>query len=97
MRAAVTDIPFVDMIIPDFIYGLRSAAQGASINITFFGVDYPDGPQTTYGPYTVTSTTQFINTRIRNKLLSALIQSSASSEFWRIGRIRFRFAQSGRR
>jgi len=91
------ELPFIDMIIPDFIYGLRSAAQDASLTITFFGCDYPDGPQTTYGPYTVTSSTQFINTRIRNRLLSALIQSSASSEFWRIGRIRFRFGQSGRR
>ena len=35
--------------------------------------------------------------RIRNRLLSALIQSNASSEFWRIGKIRFRFAASGRR
>jgi len=91
------EIPFVDMIIPDFIYGLRSGTPDASLTITFFGADYPDGPQTMYGPYTVTSSTQFINTRIRNKLLSALIQSSASTEFWRIGRIRMRFAQSGRR
>jgi hypothetical protein len=91
------EIPFVDMVIPDFIFGLRSGSPNASINITFFGVDYPGGPQTTYGPYLVTSTTQFINTRIRNKLLSALLQSNASSEFWRIGRIRFRFGQSGRR
>lgn len=91
------DIPFVDLIIPDFIFGLRSGSPDASINITFFGVDYPGGPQMTYGPYTVTAATQFINCRIRNKLLSALIQSNASSEFWRLGRIRFRFAQSGRR
>jgi hypothetical protein len=91
------EIPFVDMIIPDFIYGLRSATQDASLTITFFGADYSGGPQTTYGPYTVTSATEFINTRIRNRLLSAFIQSNASSEFWRIGRIRFRFGQSGRR
>jgi hypothetical protein len=91
------DIPFVDLIIPDFIYGLRSASPSASLDITFFGADYPDGPVTTYGPYTVTAATQFINTRIRNKLLSAFIQSSVATEFWRLGRIRFRFAQSGRR
>lgn len=90
-------IPFIDTIIPDFIFGLRSGTPNASVTITFFGADYPDGPVTTYGPYTVTSTTEFINTRIRNRLLSAFIQSNASSEFWRLGRIRFRFAQSGRR
>lgn len=91
------DIPFVDMIIPDFIFGIRSASPTASINITFFGVNYPGDTPTTYGPFTVTPTTEFINCRIRNKLLSAFIQSNASSEFWRLGRIRFRFAQSGRR
>jgi hypothetical protein len=91
------DFPFVDMIIPDFIFGTRSGLPNASINITFFGVDYPGGPKTTYGPFAVTSTTQFINCRVRNRLLSAFIQSNASSEFWRIGRIRFRFGQSGRR
>lgn len=91
------DLPFIDLIIPDFIYGLRSGPQDASLNITFFGCDYPDGPQTMYGPYPVTNTTEFINCRIRNRLLSALIQSNSTTEFWRIGRIRFRFAQSGRR
>ena len=91
------EIPFIDFIIPDFIFGLRSAAPGASINVTFFGVNYPGDTVVTYGPYTVTSTTQFINCRIRNRLLSAFIQSNSSSEFWRIGRLRFRVGSSGRR
>jgi len=91
------EIPIVDLIIPDFIFGLRSATPSASISITFFGANYPGETPTIYGPYVVTSTTQFINTRIRNRLLSALIQSNASSEFWRIGKIRFRFGRSGRR
>lgn len=91
------DFPFVDMIIPDFIYGLRSGSADATVNITFYGCDYPDGPVTSYGPYAINSTTQFINTRIRNRMLSAQVVSSASSEFWRLGRIRFRFGSSGRR
>jgi hypothetical protein len=91
------ELPFIDMIIPDFIYGLRSGAQDASLSITFFGVDHPGDTPTIYGPYTVTAATEFINCRIRNRLLSAMIQSTAASEFWRIGRIRFRFGQSGRR
>jgi len=91
------EIPIVDYVIPDFIWGTRSGAQNASINITFYGADYPGGPVMTYGPYTVTQSTNFINTSIRSRLVSAFIQSSASSEFWRLGRIRFRFASSGRR
>jgi hypothetical protein len=91
------DIPFIDFIIPDFIFGIRSASPSATINITFFGVNYPGDIPTIYGPYTVGPTTEFINCRIRNRLLSAFIQSNAGSEFWRIGRIRFRFGASGRR
>ncbi len=91
------DIPFIDLIIPDFIFGIRSASPNASVNITFFGVNYPGDVPTTYGPYTVTKSTEFINCRIRNRLLSAFVQGSAASEFWRLGRIRFRYGASGRR
>ncbi len=91
------ELAFVDMIIPDFIWGLRSGTPNAQVNITFYGVNYPGDTPTTYGPYTVTQQTEFINIRFRNRLMSAFIQSNASSEFWRLGRIRFRFAQSGRR
>jgi len=91
------DIPFIDLVIPDFIWGLKSGSQNASINITFYGVNYPGDTPTVYGPYTVTQATEYINVRIRNRLMSVLVQSNANSEFWRLGRIRFRFAASGRR
>ena len=91
------DIPFIDLIIPDFIWGTRSGAQNASINITFFGVNYPGDTPTAYGPYTVTQATEFINVRIRNRLMSFFAQSNNNSEFWRLGKVRFRFAASGRR
>ena len=90
-------IPIIDFVIPDFIYGLRSASQDAAITLTFFGVNYPGDTVTTYGPYVVSAATNFINCRIRNRLISVLVQSSASSGFWRLGRFRFRFGQSGQR
>ena len=76
---------------------MRSQPPTASINITFFGANYPTDNVTTYGPFTVTSTTEFINIRARHRLMSAFVQSNSSSEFWRLGRIRFRWAQAGRR
>jgi hypothetical protein len=91
------DIPFVDMVIPDFIYGTRSGVQSASLSVFFRGADSPNGPVTSYGPYVVTSTTGFINVRFRHRLMQIAVQGNASSEFWRLGRIRFRYAQSGRR
>jgi hypothetical protein len=65
--------------------------------MTYFGCDYLGGPIYTYGPFVVSQATQYVTTRIRNKFLSLLVQSNAASEFWRLGRIRFRVAQSGRR
>ena len=91
------DLPFIDLIIPDFIWGTRSGSPNASINITFYGVNYPGDTPTAYGPYTVTQATEYINVRIRNRLMSVFVQSNANSEFWRLGRCRFRFAMSGRR
>lgn len=91
------DLGFIDYVIPDFIWGMRGGAQTASINITFYSANYPGDTPVPYGPYTVTQATEYINTRIRGRLMSVLVQSNASSEFWRLGRIRFRFGQSGRR
>ena len=91
------DIPFIDLVIPDFIWGTRSSSPNASINITFYGVNYPGDTPTVYGPYTITQATEYINVRIRNRLMSTFIQSNNDSEFWRLGRVRFRFAASGRR
>lgn len=90
------EIPFIDLIIPDFDFGLRSGTPNAAITITFYGANSPADMPTAYGPYSVTNATEFLNVRIRNRLLSAFIQSGAGSGFWRIGRIRFRYGRSGR-
>jgi hypothetical protein len=91
-----TDLAFVDLIIPDFIWGLRSGAQDAQMKLTFFSADYPGDTPTSYGPYTVTQATEFINVRIRGRLMQVLVQSG-NNEFFRLGRIRYRYAPAGRR
>jgi hypothetical protein len=90
------DIAFVDQVIPDFIWGTQSGAKDAQVALTFFSAEYPGSPTYTYGPYVVTQTTPYINVRIRGRLMSALVQS-VNSEFFRLGRIRYRVAKSGRR
>lgn len=90
------ELAFVDLIIPDFVWGLRSGAQDAIMNLTFFSADYPGDTPKSYGPYTVTQATEYINVRIRGRLMSVLI-TSANNEFFRLGRIRYRWAPSGRR
>jgi len=91
------ELPFIDFIIPDFIWGTFAGSKDATVVITFFGTDALGAPPFTYGPFTVNQATPYINCRIRNKFLSVQVQSNASSEFWRLGRVRFRMAHSGRR
>lgn len=91
-----SELAFVDFIIPDFIWGTYSGAKTSSVNITFYSVDYPGDTPRAYGPYTVTSATEYLTPRIRGRLMSASVQSVTAS-FWRLGKIRYRWAPAGRR
>jgi hypothetical protein len=90
------DMVFVDWALPDFIWSLYSGTKNAQVNITFFTVDYPGDQPRVYGPFTVTQATEFIAPRLRGRLVSLLITSN-NNIFWRLGRVRMRFAISGRR
>lgn len=88
---------FVDQIIPDFIFGDSGASPNAQIQMTFFVVNYPGDTPQQYGPYTVTSATEYISVRFRARQVSIQVQSSDLGSFWRLGKVRFRFQASGRR
>lgn len=91
------DLPFVDWVIPDFKFGYFDGAQAATVQISFYVVDYPGQTPRVFGPYEVTQATPYINTRFRGRLVSVRISSSDLGSFWRIGNIRFRVAADGRR
>lgn len=92
------DMAVVDWVLPDMKFGTYSGAKTASCQITFYSIDYTGDPSPrTYGPYTFTSTTEYINTRIRGRFMSVKIETSDLDSFWRIGRIRYRWAPAGRR
>lgn len=90
------DLAFVDWAIPDFIWGLFDGAKDASVNVTFFAVDYPGDTPRQSLPFTVTSATEYISPRLRGRLMSILVSSNSQS-FYRLGRIRYRWALAGRR
>jgi hypothetical protein len=90
------ELSFVDWVLPDFIWGTYSGTKDAQVTMTFYTADYPGDTPRTYGPYTVTSATEYINLRARGRLMSVQI-TSGNPQFFRLGRIRFRFASSGRR
>lgn len=91
------DYTFVDQVIPDMIWETQGANTSAQIQVTFLTVNYPGDVPISYGPYTVNSSTEYISVRFRARQIAIQLQSSDIGSFWRLGKIRFRFAASGRR
>jgi hypothetical protein len=91
------DYTFIDQVIPDMIWGVSGGSPNAQIQLTFLVINYPGDAPTAYGPYTVTSTTEYVSVRFRARQIAVQVQSSDLGSFWRTGKIRFRYQKSGRR
>ena len=91
------EMAFVDWILPDMKFGTYSGAKTAECEITFQSLDYTGDTPRTYGPYSFTEATDYINVRIRGRFMSMTVTTNDSESFWRIGRIRYRWAPAGRR
>ena len=76
---------YVDEWWPDMKWGYYGGAASASVQLTFNVADFPGQTPQTYGPYTVTQATQWINPRFRGRLVSITISSDDVGSFWRIG------------
>ena len=92
------EICTVDWILPDMQFSNYNATSTpATLTLTFYAVDYPGDTPRTYGPYTFVQGTEFINCRIRGRMLAMSVSGADLNSFWRIGRIRYRYAPDGRR
>jgi hypothetical protein len=87
---------FVDQVWPDMKWGDYNQVENATVLLTFYGTNYSGDTPTVYGPYSMTKNTQYISTRIRNRLLSIEISSADEGTFWRVGNMRYRFQPDGR-
>lgn len=87
---------FVDLVWPDMKWSMFDAAPTATVQITFFVLDYPGDTPRQFGPYSVTQATKYFNTRLRARLVSIRVASSDLGSFWRIGAIRYRYAPDGK-
>ena len=83
----------VKRFIPDFKY-LRGNST-----VTIFLNDYPDNSPvgSPLGPFTITSTTDKIDTRARGRLVSIQIANTSTGEAWRYGTFRLDAQPDGRR
>jgi hypothetical protein len=89
----------VKRFIPDF-----KSLEG-NVKITLFFRDYPSNnestPSTTppliTGPFTITSSTDKVDTRVRGRQVSLKIENDALNETWRYGTLRLDIEAGGRR
>lgn len=91
------EMAFVDWFLPDMKFGTYGSTMSAQIEVTFNTVDYLGDAPRTYGPFTFTSTTQYLSPRLRGRFMSVTIASNDTTSFWRIGSCRYRWAPAGRR
>lgn len=83
----------IERVIPDFVIN-----GSPTLTISIFTVNYPDDTPVEYGPFTVTSATQYIIVRARARLAALQIDcSSTSGAFWRLGECLIKTYQTGRR
>ena len=87
------DISFVKRIVPDF--SNQVGTLDFYVVSRAFAVP-PDQPSS-LTPYSFTSTTQKIDTRIRGRAISLKIESSAVDDTWRLGSIRLDIQPDGKR
>ena len=97
MIAEGEDFPFVDQMLPDFRWGTYGGDQDAQLSVTLNVVDYPGDTPRTYGPFSYSQATKYIQLRLRGRQVSMTFSSSDSGSFWRLGRVRFRYSMDGRR
>jgi hypothetical protein len=88
---------FVDWFFPDFKFGEFGGTQGATILTTITAVDYPNGTERVYGPFTMTAAQNFVNCRLRGRQIKLKFESNDLDSFWRLGLMKYRMNGDGRR
>ena len=80
-------------VLPDFL------AQTGDARVTLNLRDFPNDSQasSTLGPFTITSSTQKIDTRARSRQISLKVDNTSTSQFWKVGTFRIDYQPDGRR
>ena len=80
-------------VLPDFL------AQTGDTRVTLNLRDFPNDSEvsSSLGPFTITSSTQKIDTRARARSISLKIDNTSTSQFWKVGTFRIDYQPDGRR
>jgi len=80
-------------VIPDFL------SQTGEARITLNLRDFPNQTQasSTLGPFTISSSTNKVDTRARARSISLKVDNTSTSQFWKLGTFRIDYQPDGRR
>jgi hypothetical protein len=87
---------YIDQFWPDAKWGFFGGTPSATLQITFYVVNYPGDTPTAYGPFSVTQATEYITPRFRGRLVSIKVESTDVGSFWRLGAMRYRYQPDGK-
>ena len=82
---------FIDRIIPDY-----TITNNGSVDLTLQFQEYPNGPITTKGPFTIQQTTKKVDLRGRGRQAKIIVSASSDSS-WRWGAVRANIQPDGMR
>ena len=80
-------------VIPDFL------SQTGDATVTLNLRDFPNDTQasSTLGPFTITSSTNKVDTRARARSISLKVDNTSTGQFWKLGTFRIDYQPDGRR
>ena len=80
-------------VLPDFL------SQTGDARVTLNLRDFPNDTQasSSLGPFTISSSTQKIDTRARARSISLKVDNTSTSQFWKLGTFRIDYQPDGRR
>ncbi|MBP2311881.1 hypothetical protein [Azospirillum soli] len=81
----------VKRIVPDF----KGLVGG--VDVSLVSRPWPQGSETTSGPYTIASTTQKVDCRVTGRQIAFRLESNSAPSFWRLGDMRVEMQATGAR
>jgi hypothetical protein len=85
------DIMFIDRIIPDY------QINDGTIEMFITTKQYPTGPETLKGPFTINADTRKVDIRGRGRQARVRVSCNSNNTSWRWGSVRLSGARDGRR
>ena len=87
-----SDLYMIDKVIPDV-----TMSTDTDLYLYMNSRKYPNAPETTKGPFTITTSTQKISTRAKGRQIALKFQSTGTDDAWTLGDFRVNVREDGMR